>query len=63
MTTIEDYRQSRLYKLAFKKLQLDKKVKHYYTSKTFKIVEEDFAEIILQGLEILNEANKRQIKI
>ena len=62
-TTVKDYRESRLYKLAFKKLQLDGKVKHHYTSNTFKVVEENFDEIILQGLELLFEANKRQIKI
>lgn len=63
MTTIKDFRESRLYQLAFKRLVMKDKVKYHYVSKTFKVVEEDFLEILLQGYEILNEANKRQIKI
>lgn len=63
MTTVNDFRQSRLYKLAFTKLIMDKKVKYHYTSNTFRIVEEDFLKNILEGLLILREANKKQIKI
>jgi len=61
--SVERFRQTRLYNLAFKKLQLDGKVKTKYLSKTFKIVEEDFLEIIEQGLIISKEAAKRRIKI
>jgi len=63
MTTVKDYRESRLYQLAFKRLVLKDLVNFHYISNTFKVVEEDFVEIILEGLVILNEANKRQIKI
>ena len=63
MTSVEQYRNSRLYKLAFKKLQLDGKVDVIHQSKTFKCVEENFGEIILEGLLILKEADKRRIKI
>ena len=63
MTTVKDFRDSRLYKLAFRRLVMKDRVKYHYVSNTFKVVEEDFLEIILEGLVILNEANKRQIKI
>lgn len=63
MTTVKDFQESRLYRLAFKRLVMKDKVKYHYISKTFKIVEEDFLEILLQGYEILNEATLRQIKI
>ncbi len=63
MTTVKDFQESRLYQLAFKRLVMKDRVHYHYISKTFKVVEEDFIEIILEGLIILNEANKRQIKI
>lgn len=62
-TLVKEYRDSRLYKLAFKRLVMKDRVEKHYISNTFKVVEEDFLEIILEGLVILNEANKRQIKI
>jgi len=62
-STVKDYRQSRLYKLALVKLIKEQKVKYIYKSKTFKMIEENFLETILAGLEIIIEANKRQIQI
>lgn len=63
MTTVDDFRQSRVYKLAFKKMLIEKKVPIIYESKTFKMVEEDFPQIILEGWLLSIQANKRHIKI
>lgn len=63
MTTVKDFRESRLYQLAFKKMQLEKNVEYIYKSKNFKVAKEEFDEVILEGLLLILEANKRHVKI